>query len=72
MGLLDMVVGDAVADPDAHPASVFGMVTVHPPLLRFAPHVVEDDIDAVRIDEVGFLNKQKILRVASFFPALKA
>ena len=56
-----MVVGDAVADPDAHSASVFGMVTVHPPLLRFAPHVVEDDIDAVRIDEVGFHGKQKIL-----------
>ena len=67
-----MVVGDAVADPDAHPASVFGMVTVHPPLLRFAPHVVEDDIYAVRIDEVGFHDKQKILRVASVFPALKA
>ena len=72
MGLLDMVVGDAVADPDAHPASVFGMVTVHPPLLRFAPHVVDDDIDAVRIDKVGFHDKQKILRVASVFPALKA
>ncbi len=57
MGLLDMVVGDAVADPDAHPASVFDMVTVHPPLLRFAPHVVEDDIDAVMIDEVGFHDK---------------
>ncbi len=61
MGLLDMVVGDAVADPDAHSASVFGMVTINPPLLRFAPHVVEDDIDAVRIDEVGFHDKQKIL-----------
>ena len=57
MGLLDLVVGDAVADPDAHSASVFGMVTVHPPLLGFAPHVVEDDIDAVRIDEVGFHDK---------------
>ena len=56
-----MVVGDAVADPDAHSASVFGMVTVHPPLLGFTPHVVEDDIDAVRIDEVGFHGKQKIL-----------
>ena len=61
MGLLDMVIGDTVADPDAHSASVLGMVTVHPPLLRFAPHVVEDDIDAVRIDEVGFHDKQKIL-----------
>ena len=57
MGLLDMVVGDAVADPDAHSASVFGMVAIHPPLLRFAPHVVDDDIDAVRIDEVGFHDK---------------
>ena len=57
MGLLNMVVGDAVADPDAHPASVFGMVAIHPPLLGFAPHVVEDDIDAVRIDEVGFHDK---------------
>ena len=61
MRFLDMVVGDAITDPDAHSASVFGMVTVHPPLLRFAPHVVEDDIDAVRIDEVGFHDKQKIL-----------
>ena len=61
MRLLDMVVGDAVADPDAHSASVFGMVAIHPPLLGFAPHVVEDDIDAVRIDEVGFHGKQKIL-----------
>ena len=61
MGLLDMVVGDAVADPDTHSASVFGMVMVHPPLLRFAPHVVKDDIDAVRIDEVRFHDKQKIL-----------
>ena len=61
MRFLDMVVGDAIADPDAHSTSVFGMVTVHPPLLRFAPHVVEDDIDAVRIDEVGFHDKQKIL-----------
>ena len=60
MGLLDMVVGDAVADPDAHSASVFGMVSIHPPLLGFAPHVVEDDIDAVRIDEVGFHDKQKM------------
>ena len=57
MGLLDMVVGDAVADPDAHSASVFGMVAIHPPLLGFAPHVVEDDIDAVRIDEVEFHDK---------------
>ena len=53
--------GDAVAVPDNHSASVFGRVASHPPLLRFAPHVVEDDIDAVRIDEVGFHDKQKIL-----------
>lgn len=62
MGLLDMVVGDAVADPDAHSASVFGMVAIHPPLLGFAPHVVEDDIDAVRIDEVGFHGKKRMSR----------
>ena len=61
MRLLDMVVGDAVADPDAHSASVFGMVTVHPPLLGFTAHGVEDDIYAVRIDEFGFHYKQKIL-----------
>ena len=61
MWLLDVVVGDAVADPDAHSTSVLGVVTVHPPLLGFTPHVVDDDIDAVRIDEVGFHDKQKIL-----------
>ena len=61
MGLLDMVVGDAVADPDANSASVLGVVTVHPPLLGFTPHVVDDDIDAVRINEFGFHDKQKIL-----------
>ena len=61
MWLLDMVIGDAVAEPEAHPDSVFGKVAIHPPLLGFAPHVVEDDIDAVRIDEVGFHDKQKIL-----------
>ena len=67
MGFLDMVVGDAVADPDAHSASVFGMVAVHPPLLGFAPHVVEDDIDAVRIDEVGFHDKQLTYESLRFF-----
>ena len=29
MRLLDMVVGDAVADPDAHSASVFGVAVIH-------------------------------------------
>ena len=60
MGLLDMVVGDAAVDPDAHSASVFGMVAIHPPLLGFAPHVVEDDIDAMDY-KFGFHDKQKIL-----------
>ena len=52
MRFLDVVIGDAVADPDADAASVFDMILVHPPILRLAPHVVEDDVDAVRIDEV--------------------
>ena len=67
MRLLDMVVGDAVADPDAHSASVLGMVTVHPPLLGFAPHVVEDDIDAVRIDEVRFHDNRISYESLRFF-----
>jgi hypothetical protein len=50
MGLLDMVVGDAVADPNAHPASVLGMVTVPSTTPPGLPRmVVEEDIDAVRI-----------------------
>ncbi len=52
MRFLDVVIGDAVADPDADAASVFDMILVHPPIVRLAPHVVEDDVDAVRIDEV--------------------
>ena len=52
MRFLDVVIGDAVTDPDADAASVFDMILVHPPILRLAPHVVEDDVDAVRIDEV--------------------
>ena len=67
MWLLDMVVGDAISDPDADSAAVFGMISIHPPLLGFAPHVVEDDIDAVRIDEVGFHDKQKTYESLRFF-----
>ena len=54
-----MVIGDTVADPDTDTTSMFDMILVHPPFLRLTPHVVEDDVDAVRIDEFRFhvLNK---------------
>ena len=59
MRFLDMVICDTVADPDTDTTLMFDMILVHPPFLRLTPHVVEDDVDTVRIDEFGFhvLNK---------------
>ena len=54
-----MVIGDTVADPDTDTTLMFDMILVHPPFFRLTPHVVKDDVDAIRIDEFGFhvLNK---------------
>ena len=46
VGLLDVVIADPVANPDADSAPMTHMKVIHTPFIWFSPHVVNEDFDA--------------------------